>query len=115
MNKNTVLKLVLSVAATAAAASAGAQAFAPAATPEIDARQARQEQRIERGVQRGEITRREARALYQTQREITRAEARAKADGHVTRAEVRHLTALLDRADQQIRDLRHDRDARRPG
>ena len=42
------------------------------------------------------------------------AEARAKADGHVTRVELRQLTAMLDQADAQIRQARHDRDGHRP-
>jgi dephospho-CoA kinase len=94
--------------------AASAQSFARIDTPEIDARQARQEARIERGMARGEFTRREARALHQSQREIARAEARAKADGYVSRYEIRHLTAMLDQADLQIRQMRHDRDGHRP-
>ena len=76
--------------------------------------QARQEARIERGLARGEFTRREARSLRQGQREIARVEARAKADGHVSRYEIRNLIALLDQADAQIREFRHDRDGHRP-
>ena len=94
--------------------AASAQHFAPVQTPAIDARQAQQEARIERGVARGEITRREARTLMQGQREIARAEARAKADGRVSRIELRQLMAMLDQADAQIRQMRHDRDGHRP-
>jgi hypothetical protein len=88
--------------------AASAQPFASIDTAAIDARQARQEQRIQAGVARGDLTRREARALEQGQREIARAEARAKADGHVSRREMRELVAMLDRADAQIRALRHE-------
>jgi hypothetical protein len=109
---NTTFKFVLAAVAAAASMAASAQHFAPAATPEIDARQAQQEARIERGVARGEITRREARTLMQGQREIARAEARAKADGRVTRIELRQLTAMLDQADSQIRLARHERNGR---
>jgi polyhydroxyalkanoate synthesis regulator phasin len=112
---NTSFKFILAAVGAAASMAASAQHFAPAATPEIDARQAQQEARIERGVARGEINRHEARTLMQGQREIARAEARAKADGHVTRIELRQLTAMLDQADVQIRQARHGRDGHRPG
>ena len=106
---NTTLKTLLATAATLASMAASAQHFAPIDTPEIDARQARQEERIERGFAQGDFNRREARTLRQGQREIARAEAEAKADGHVTRYEMRRLTALLDQADVQIRQFRHGR------
>jgi hypothetical protein len=111
---HTTLKSVLVAVAAAASMAASAQPFARVDIREIDVRQARQEQRIERGLARGELTRREVRTLQQGQREIARVEARAKADGRVTRSEMRQLTALLDRADAQIRLLSHDRDGHRP-
>ena len=112
---NTTVKFVLAAVAAAASMSDSAQHFAPAATPAIDARQAQQEARIEGGGARGQITRREARSLMQGQREIARTEARAKADGRVSRFELRQLTAMLDHADSQIRQAaRHDRDGHRP-
>jgi hypothetical protein len=109
---NILVKSVLAAAAVVASIAASAQPFARVDTQEIDARQARQEARIERGVARGEITRHDARTLLRGQRQIARAETRAKADGRVTRMEMRQLTALLDQADAQIRDLRHDRHGR---
>lgn len=111
---NTFLKSVLAGVAAVASITASAQPFARMDTREIDTRQARQEQRIERGLARGELTRGEARSLQHGQRQIARAEARAKADGRVSRDEMRSLVAMLDRADEQIRRLRHDRDGRRP-
>lgn len=106
------LQFVLATLVAGAALSAGAQTFARAETPEIDVRQARQEARIERALARGELTRFEARELRRGQREITRAEAAAKADGFVTRGEVRHLSFLLDQQGQKIRQMSHDRDGR---
>jgi hypothetical protein len=111
---NIVIKSLLATAAVVASIAASAQPFAPIDTREIDARQARQETRIERGIARGEINRREARTLLQGQRQIARAEERARADGRITRQEMRRLTALLDQADAQIRGLRQDRNARHP-
>ena len=107
------LQLVLAALTAGAALCATAQTFALAQTPEIDARQARQEARIEHALARGELTRFEARELRRGQREIARAEAAAKADGLVTRGEVRHLTYLLDLEGQKIRQMSHDRDVRR--
>ena len=79
----------------------------------INERQARQEQRIQRGVARGAITQREARELWRQPREISRAEATARADGRIDRREMRELTAMLDEADQRIRHQRHDQQNRR--
>jgi hypothetical protein len=109
------LKTVFAAAAAVVSMAASAQPYSHARidTPDIDARQARQQERIERGVARGDLTRREARTLQQGQREIARVEAQAKADGRVSRYEMRQLIALLDQADVQIRELRHDRDGRR--
>ena len=109
-----LIKSVLATAAVVASIAASAQPFARIDTQEIDARQARQEARIERGIARGEIARWEARTLLQGQRQIARFEARAKADGRVTREEMRQLTVMLDQADAQIRELRHDRNGRHP-
>ncbi len=107
------LQLVCIALTAGAAFSASAQGYDRSETPEIDARQARQEARIERAMARGELTRFEARDLRRGQREIARVEADAKADGFVSRSELRHLTALLDEADQKIRQMSRDRDTRR--
>lgn len=112
---NPIVKTTLAVAAAIASMAASAQPWGRIDTRAIDARQAKQQHRIERGVARGELTRAEFRTLQQGQRQIVRTEARAKADGRVTPHELRTLTALLDRADAQIRTLRHDRDVARRG
>ena len=109
---HSAFKALIAAAATVASIAASAQPFARSDTSAIDVRQARQEQRIEAGVARGELTRREARTLQQGQREIARAEARAKADGYVSPREARQLVALLDRADEQIRAMRHEPERR---
>ncbi|HZF78953.1 MAG TPA: hypothetical protein VEZ89_04120 [Rubrivivax sp.] len=109
------MNLTLKTAVAAAAviftiAPAVAQPAQYTAASEIDARQARQQQRIERAFARGDLSRHEMRNLRQGQREIAHAEAQALADGHLNRREYRHLSALLDQADEQIRALR-----RQPG
>ena len=53
-------------------------------TPGINNQQYNIHARIEQGIRAGYITQREARQLYQRERQINRQEARAKADGRVT-------------------------------
>ena len=104
---HTTFKTVIAAAATvvslAAAAAPGTRDFNAG---DIDQRQARQSERIERAFPRGDIDRQELRSLRHTQREIARAEAQARADSRISRLEFRHLTAMLDRADEQIRQAR---------
>ena len=109
---HSTFKTLIAAAATVASIAASAQPFARIDTSAIDVRQARQEQRIHAGVVRGELTRHEARTLEQVQRDIARTEARAKADGYVSPNEMRRLVAMLDRADAQIRALRHEPERR---
>jgi hypothetical protein len=73
------------------------------ATPSIDARQAEQAARIDAALRDGRLSRREFRSLQREQAAIRRYEARAKADGIVTRAERRELQEMLDRASRHIR------------
>src|SRR5215207_5258430 len=104
---HTTLKTVIAAAATvlslAAAAAPGPRDLNAG---DIDQRQARQSERIERAFARGDIDRQQLRSLRHTQREIARAEAQARADGRISRFELRQLTAMLDRADEQIRQTR---------
>ena len=106
---HTTLKSAIAAAATvhslAAAAAPGPRDFDPGA---IDQRQARQSERIERAFARGDIDRRQLRSLRQAQREIVRVEAHFRADGRISRFEFRHLTAMLDHADEQIRQVRRN-------
>lgn len=112
---NPIVKTTLAVAAAIASMAASAQPWGRIDARAIDARQAQQQQRIERGFARGELTRAELRTLQQGQRQIARVETRARADGRITPNELRTLTAMLDRADAQIRSFRHDRDFARRG
>ena len=99
---------------TAVAAAAAVLSLTAAAAPglrdfdasEIDQRQAGQSERIERALTRGDIDRQLLRSLRQDQREIARVEAQARADGRIGRIELRQLTAMLDRAEEQIRKTR---------
>jgi hypothetical protein len=69
-----------------------------------------QERRIRHGVATGQLTHREAHHLMRQQHAIDRAEARARADGHVSWQERRHLDRLRDRASRNIARQAHDRD-----
>jgi hypothetical protein len=101
---HTTLKTVIAAAATVLSlAAAAAPAKRDFNAGDIDQRQAHQSERIERAFARGDIDRQQLRALRHTQREIARAEAQARADSRISRFEFRHLTAMLDRADEQIR------------
>ena len=108
-------KSALVAAAAVASLAAGAQTYerpydsrVGVDTTEIDARIARQEERIDRGIQRGQLSREEARQLRREHRDIQRTQARAKSDGRVSHWEADRLTAMVDRADQHIRDLRRN-------
>ena len=79
---------------------------------QIDARQDRQHDRIEQGIRSGELTRREARELLREQREIAALEARFRADGRLSPWEYRILDRELDDASRNIRQEKHDRQAR---
>lgn len=105
---SNLLKTTAAALLAVTALAASAQPMHSLSSSELDARQARQAQRIERGVARGEITWREARTLRNEQHEIARAEAAAKSDGHLSRRELRHLEALVDRADANIQAMRHN-------
>ncbi len=78
-------------------------------TPWVDHRETRQQTRIYNGAQDGSLTPREFRRLERGAQRIDRAEARAKADGTVTRGERRHLGHMLDRQSAAIYHQRHDR------
>ena len=79
---------------------------------EIDARQDRQMARIEAGVRRGDLTRGEYRRLMEEQREIRAMERHFRADGWIDAREFRRLERALDVASNNIRDEKHDRQAR---
>ncbi|HSW06514.1 hypothetical protein [Aquabacterium sp.] len=112
-----IFKSALVAAAAVASLAVGAQTYdrpydhrVGVDTTEIDARIERQLERIDRGIQRGQLNRAESRQLMREHREIERFQARAKADGRVSRWEADRLVAMVDRADQHIRGLRRNFD-----
>lgn len=87
--------------------------MAPAAPPTsgalVDRRESMQDARIRQGIGSGQIDAREAWRLEQQQSRIQAAEARADADGHVSRAEHARLERMQDRASADIWHQKHDR------
>ena len=82
--------------------------MAQAQRPRVDARQQVQRSRIVEGRIDGDLTHRETRALRMEQRNIRRAERRAKADGTVTQQEKMRLERKQNRANRHIRRAKHN-------
>jgi hypothetical protein len=76
--------------------------------PRVNVRQARQQTRIHQGVRSGELTRREAHRVRETQRDIRQLERAYKSDGKLTAAERRDLHHELNQASRQIYRQKHD-------
>jgi hypothetical protein len=79
---------------------------------QINARQQTQMQRIEAGLRNGHLTRFEFRELMREQKGIRNMERRFRADGHLSHREYARLDRALDDANHNIRDEKHDRQAR---
>lgn len=95
----------LAVCAAFAIASAGV--FAQT-TPRVDARETKQQARIDAGVASGELNARETNRLEKQQGHVAKVEAKAKADGTVTRAERARLAKAQNRTSQNVRQQKHD-------
>lgn len=106
----------VALATTLAFASLGAfaQSASSPVTPRADAREARQDTRIQNGVASGELNAKETYRLEKQQANINQAEANAKADGKVTRAERRQIERKQDRASKNIRHQKHDAQTAKP-
>lgn len=93
-------------------AFSGAFQLMAQSTPVVDQRQRNQRHRIQQGVASGELTRREAAASRQDQRQVKRTERRAKADGVVTEGEKARIYHKQNKASRQLRRNKHDRQDR---
>jgi hypothetical protein len=78
-------------------------------TPKIDARQANQEARIQQGVASGALNIKEATRLENGQSRVATAEAKAKADGTVTKKERAELTQMENKQSRHIKHQKHDK------
>ena len=76
-------------------------------TPVINQRHHNQERRINQGVRSGQLTRNEARHLRTREARINHDKRMAKADGHVTVAERRHLRREENPISRSISRERH--------
>ena len=88
-------------------------AFAQANMLHVDKQQEKQQARITQGVASGELTAHEAAKLEKQQSNIAHAEAKAEADGKVTRREREHLRVKQARASRNIYHQKHDKQDRR--
>ena len=77
-------------------------------TPKIDQRQTNQQQRIGAGVTNGSLTSRETTRLEKGETKIQNMETKAKADGTVTKAEKRRITAAQNAESKRIAVQKHD-------
>ena len=82
--------------------------MAQISTPRVDAREVKQDARIQQGVASGQLTPKETYRLEKQQAAINRVEAKAKADGTVTKAERQRLNHLQNRASKDIYRRKHD-------
>jgi uncharacterized membrane protein YebE (DUF533 family) len=99
--------LVATIAAVACA-SFTAPAFANTYTPRVDKREANQQARINQGVASGELNQKETARLQAGQARVQGAEAAAKADGKVTKAERRKLNKMQNKQSKRIAKQKHD-------
>ncbi|MFM7331670.1 MAG: hypothetical protein ACKO1L_08425 [Brachymonas sp.] len=101
--------LAISLAATSAAFAQTTPPEPSTSTPRIDKREAKQEQRIAQGTASGALTQREADRLNAGQTRVDNAQAKASADGKVTRKERAHLTHMQNKQNRHIAHQKHDK------
>ncbi|MEO7253104.1 MAG: hypothetical protein ABIZ64_02570 [Casimicrobium sp.] len=103
----TALRTIVTLAACVTAFTA-VTASAQPQTPNIDQRQQTQANRIVNGQATGQLSNREAARLNAGQNKVARMEARAKADGKVTRAERKAIQKEQDKQSRRIKRQKHD-------
>lgn len=78
-------------------------------TQQIRKRQANQKRRIRKGINKGQLVRFERKELRQQQRRISNRIANFSSDRRLNRHERTRIYNMLDRADSNIRNKRHNR------
>jgi hypothetical protein len=101
-------RLIIAAVATAFALPVLAQTATPS-TPKLDQREANQQQRIDKGVQSGALTQKEAAHLQKKEDRLAKHEAKAKADGKVTRQERRRLEREANHVSRDISRKTHNK------
>jgi hypothetical protein len=99
---------LITAALFAAAIAALSQVASAQSTPRVDARQAKQDARIQQGVASGELNNKELNRLENGQARVEAAEAKAKADGKVTKKERAVLHAKQNKQSARIYRQKHD-------
>lgn len=77
-------------------------------TPRVDRRETRQQNRIQQGTESGQLTTKESMHLQKQQDRINTMEAKAKADGVVTRKERARITHAQNKANRNIYRKKHN-------
>ncbi len=103
---------ILAVSGLVITALGATFASAGTRTPGLDRREHNQAARIHQGVRSGELTRPETRRLVAGEARLRFHEARAKADGDVSRAERLRLQAEASRMSARIYRQKHDAQVR---
>lgn len=114
MNFRMNCRAITTACLLACTGTAFAQTPAEPATPRIDQREQRQETRIDNGTASGQLNQRETNRLQHQQTHIDNMEARAKADGKVTRLERARITREQNEATRRIKIQKHDRQRSTP-
>ena len=112
MNRST-RHLILGVAGALFAATAlVAQAPAQTPTQKREARETQrdinQQKRIEQGEKSGQLTPKEAGRLERQEGRVDKAEAKADANGKVSKQEARHINRMQNRESRRIHRQKHD-------
>ncbi|MBS1785657.1 MAG: hypothetical protein JST24_09545 [Acidobacteria bacterium] len=68
-----------------------------------------QQKRIEQGEKSGQLTPKEAARVERQEGRIDKAEAKADADGHVSKKEAKHINRMQNRESKRIYRQKHDR------
>lgn len=74
----------------------------------IDDRESKQQERIDAGVKSGAISSEEAARLQKQQARIESVEAKADADGKLTKQEAKRIEKMQDRASKRIHRKKHN-------
>ncbi len=112
MNRS-IKNLLLGVAGALFATGAlMAQAPAPTPTQKREARETQrdinQQKRIQQGEKSGQLTPKEAGKLERQEGRVDRAEAKADANGHVSKKEAAHINRMQNRESKRIYRKKHN-------
>lgn len=111
--KNRKRVLALTLASIVVAPAFGATGTAAAQTAETQ-RNVKQQQRIEHGLQSGQLTTKEAGELENRETRVERLEARAAADGTVSKNEAARINAAQNAVSKDLYSERHDAQVGQP-